>query len=218
MTSLVAPEAGAPADPESADPSLTDHAARIVAACEHRNLDERDHTARHLGEPCPYAVAAAILLDEPDPRDLVEEWRVDISGILIKGLAPLTLNRYPTNHFAKNKTIHTLKARVRNAIRNNEVPHLARVQVQLHFQPARNNVRDIDNLVATLKPAIDALHQPDKLDSADLDADRKWQPILDGDDPRYVTWIPPVLHPAVKGQPAKMWLILRSYPDPQPPL
>jgi crossover junction endodeoxyribonuclease RusA len=203
-------------DPEVSSPlwgMLIGQAEVIRQACEHTRADlpERDHVARHFGEPCPYEVSAALLLGEPDPRDLVTEWSIDISSTLIRGAAPLTLNRYPSNHFAKNRAVAAIKARVRNAVRDAELPHLDRVHVQLHFRPATALFRDQDNLVATLKPAIDALHQKDERESADLDQDRKWVPVIDGDDPRYVTWIPPVLHPPVKKQPAKMWLVLRSY-------
>lgn len=185
---------------------LTDLATRIEGACDwwHATgaygLDEAEHTAFHFGEPCPYAVAAALILDQDDPRDVIAEWRIDLP--FPKDKPPLSLNgRYHWAVYAN--LVAQTKAITRNAVRANDVPHLDHVHVELHYRGRTNAVKDVDNIVATLKPCIDALHQPDERS--------RWEPIVDGDDPRFVTWRPPVLHKAEKGKPGQLWLILRSY-------
>jgi crossover junction endodeoxyribonuclease RusA len=181
----------------------------VRSRTEYASSDEHDrlHAAHHLGEPCPYQVVAAHILGEPDPRDLVAEWRIDLDPILdAKGRAPLSLNDrvHWAAHAAK---VSRIKAGTRNAVMAAGVPHLAHVHVELHYRPKTNRYRDVDNLVATLKPAIDGLHQRDE----SVNVPVPYEPIVDGDDPRFVTWSPPVLHPAVKAQPSSLWLVLRSY-------
>lgn len=165
------------------------------------------HVAYHHGEPCPYDVVAVVLTGGEDPRLLVAEWRIDITGALdAKGKVPLSLNS--RMHWAAHAAgVARIKNVTRNAIIAVDVPHLDHVHVEMHYRPATNRFRDIDNLVATMKPAIDALHQRDTSPNAPV----PFEPIVDGDDPRFVTWTPPVLHPWVKGEPAGLWLILRSY-------
>lgn len=65
------------------------------------------------------------------------------------------------------------------------------VAVALHYQPRDNRRRDADNLVPTLKACCDGLVD------AYLVAD---------DTPDLMTKLMPVIHPAVKGEPARMWL------------
>lgn len=170
--------------------------------------DARDvsHHAFHFGSVCPYDAVAAILAGQPDPRDDVAEWRIDISAALnSKGGVPLSMN--DRMHWAaKANATSRVKAIVRNAVMAAEVPHLDWVHVEMHYRPKTNRFRDIDNTVATLKPAIDALHTRDTSEKAPVPFD----PIVDGDDPRYVTWSPPILHAVVRGQLPGLWLILRS--------
>jgi crossover junction endodeoxyribonuclease RusA len=161
----------------------------------------------HDGEPCPYLVAACHIQGLPDPRELVSEWRINLPY----EKPPMTLNNMPSNPFAKASKVKEIKARVRNAVRDAGVPHLDRVHVELHYRGKTNALKDADNLIATLKPAIDALHHADDLESKNLDVERRWVPIVDDDDGRYVTWRRPVLHRAEKGKPGAVWLILRSY-------
>jgi crossover junction endodeoxyribonuclease RusA len=172
-----------------------------------RDDDGAHHSAQHHGAPCPYEVAAAHLAGLPDPRDRVATWRLDLDPILdAKGKAPLSLN--DRQHWAAHATkVARIKAGVRNAVLAADVPHLDHVHVELHYRPATNRFRDIDNLVATQKPAVDGLHQRD----TSVNVPVPYEPIIDGDDPRFVTASWPVLHPWVKGQPASLWLLLRSY-------
>lgn len=157
------------------------------------------HEAYHQGHACPYLVVAAKLAGHPDPRDLTAEWRVDLP--FLKGKPPMSLNDR-RNPFAHSAMVARVKAITRNAVRDADVPVLGHVHVELHYQPRTNVIGDADNLVATLKPCIDALHQPDERS--------RWTGIVPGDDARYVSWSPPVRHAAIKGHDARTWLILRS--------
>jgi crossover junction endodeoxyribonuclease RusA len=143
----------------------------------------------------------AVLAGLPDPRDAVVSWEIDLP--FPDGRPPISLNDRGNHWATKAKKIELVKAITRNAVRAAAVPPLSHVHVELHYRPATNRFRDADNLVATLKPAIDALHQPDERSH--------WEPILPGDDPRYVTWSQPAFHPAVKGMGAATWLVLSSY-------
>jgi crossover junction endodeoxyribonuclease RusA len=173
--------------------------------CQGRGEDI-SHEAFHYGSPCPYLVVAAVLAGQPDPRDEVAEWRVDISAVLdSKGKAPLNLNDR-LHWAAKAAKVARVKAATRNAVMAADIPHLDYVHVELHYRPASNRFRDVDNTVATLKPVIDALHSRDTSDNAPVPYD----PIIDGDDPRFVSWSPPTLHPWIKGKTPAMWLVLRS--------
>lgn len=158
------------------------------------------HAAFHYGSACPYEVCAARLELLDDPRDAVQEWKVDISLALKKtGGVPLSLN--DRTHWAAVATAKDRVKRItREAVLAAGVPHLSHVHVEMHFRPATNRVRDADNTVATMKPAIDALHH----------GDEHFFPIVDGDDARFLSWSPPVLHRAEKGRPPALWLILRS--------
>lgn len=164
--------------------------------------DARDitHVAFHNGSPCPYQAMADVAAGLPDPRDAVTVWEIDLP--FADGKPPLTLNA--RDHWAAHATkVERIKAITRNAVRAASVPQLGHVHVELHYRPATNRFRDIDNLVATQKPCVDALHQADERSH--------WEPIVPGDDPRYASWSPPVLHPPVKGLGAATWLVLRSY-------
>ncbi len=125
----------------------------------------------------------------------LDEWRVDLPY----ARPPLSLNDRGAWQ-GRARTIEALKARTRVAVTHAEVPALARVHVTLHYRPRDNRIRDADNLVATLKPCIDALHQPAL----------GWSPIVGGDDRRFVSWSPPVIHPAVKGTPPGVWLTIAA--------
>jgi len=183
----------------------------VAALCWWRrgHAPDLSHAAYHFGDVCPFDTVAAILDGQPDPRDLIAEWRIDITPALKPdGKVPLSLNDRGMHWAAKAKAIERVKAVTRNAVTSADVPHLDHVHVELHYRPKTNRFRDVDNVTATLKPAIDALHQPDTSENAPV----PFVPIVDGDDPRFVSWRPPVLHPWVKGQPAALWLVLRAAP------
>lgn len=152
--------------------------------------------------------AACSVCGAPADVEPVGEWRIDISGALKPdGKVPLSLN--DRIHWAAHASaVARVKSVVRNAVMEAEVPHLDRVHVEMHYRPKTNRFRDVDNIVATQKPAVDALHQPDTSKNCPVPFD----PIVDGDDDRFVLWLPPKLHPWEKGRPAALWLILRALP------
>lgn len=163
------------------------------------------HTAFHFGSICPYDAVAEVLAGRPDPRDLVAEWKIDITAALTaKGAVPLSLNDR-LHWAARASAVDRVKSITRNAVMAAEVPQLDHVHVEMHFRPKTNRFRDIDNTVATLKVAIDALHHRDTRTPP-----VPYDPIVPGDDPRYVTWSPPVLHAWQRGQLPALWLVLRS--------
>lgn len=140
------------------------------------------------------------MIVDPD----VAMWRVDISAALdAKGRVPLSLNSR-LHWAAYAAAVDRIKSVTRNAVIAAGVPPMQCVHVEMHYRPATNRFRDVDNIVATLKPAMDALHQRDTSKHAPVD----FEPIVAGDDPRYVSWTPPILHPWVRGRAPALWLIL----------
>jgi crossover junction endodeoxyribonuclease RusA len=194
-------------------PDATKLGPHVGALCEFFGAEALEHAAQHAGGPCPYLVVAEVLAGRPDPRLFVEEWRLDISSVLKakpRGAVPLSLNDRGMHWASKASAVDRVKAAVRNAVLAAGVPHLPRVHVELHYRPGTNRFRDVDNVVATLKPAIDGLHQRD----TSLNAPVPYEPIIDGDDPRFVSWSPPVLLPWQRGRDAELWLLLRSWGPP----
>lgn len=86
------------------------------------------------------------------------------------------------------------------------VPH---VHVTLHYVPRDRRVRDADNLVATLKPAIDALT------AAGADRGRVCLSIVPDDDPSHVSWSTPVIHDPDEHGP-RLWLDVQTMPAAPP--
>jgi crossover junction endodeoxyribonuclease RusA len=78
------------------------------------------------------------------------------------------------------------------------IPLLERFTAILHYQPRDNRRRDTDNLVATLKPLVDGLRD------AHVAVD---------DDTTHYRLSEPVIHPARKGEPARMWLTVIDLSD-----
>lgn len=168
------------------------------------------HAGYHHGWHCPIIVESLLAAGQPDPNNDVAEWRIELP--FVAGKPPMSLNdRY--GHWAVRASIvEKVKAITRNAIIGAEIPQLGSVHVELHYRGRTNAVKDADNYVATLKVCIDAMHHADKL------LGDRWQPILQGDDARYVTWSKPYLHHATKGAGAATWLILRTTTGPEQPV
>lgn len=116
---------------------------------------------------------------------------------------PLSLN--DRKHWrSRHRVVREVRTRVSWRVRQAAgragltTPH---VHVQLAYVPPDARVRDPDNLVATLKPCIDALTQTGK--------DRGWPayPLVADDDPAHVSWSPPRID-RPDGHGPRMWLIL----------
>lgn len=110
---------------------------------------------------------------------------------------PLTFTKPPLN---MNQRMHwAQKAKITKAIRHEamircratRIRKANHITVQLHYQPRDNRRRDSDNLVPTLKALCDGI----------VDAG-----VVTDDTPDYMTKIMPTIHPAIKGQPGRMWL------------
>lgn len=68
------------------------------------------------------------------------------------------------------------------------------ITVLFHWQPKDNRIRDDENPVATLKPAADGL----------VDAG-----LVPDDHSGHMSKVMPIIHPAIKGEPARCWLEIR---------
>ena len=138
-----------------------------------------------------------------------------VPGRLPRYILPLPYDRPPLslNDRGRSKAAVRGKARkvrelraavyvVGKALKAEPWPHL---RVVLHYVPADARVRDRDNLVATLKPCIDALTAKG--------ADRGWPCLgmVPDDDPEHISWAPPVIHePDEHG--ARVWLTVQALP------
>lgn len=112
---------------------------------------------------------------------------------------PLTLN--PAGVGTTRGAVYARAAQIRSvradaawlAHRDHLPRNVAHVAVQLHYRPRDNRHRDPINLTATQKALVDGL--------------RDYRLVPD-DDPRFVTDLMPVIHPAEKRKPGRMWLEL----------
>lgn len=121
---------------------------------------------------------------------------------------PLSLN--DRHHYRKRarlvKAIRVAVVVRAKQLKMRPVPH---VHVVLHYVPRDARTRDADNLVATLKPAIDAL-------TADgADRGRVCVGIVPDDDPAHVSWSTPVIHEPDEHGP-RMWLDIQTMPAAPP--
>ncbi|MFC9768634.1 hypothetical protein [Rhodococcus jostii] len=71
------------------------------------------------------------------------------------------------------------------------LPKSGHITIGLHYRPRDDRRRDVDNLMPVLKACADGVVD------AGLVAD---------DTPEFMTKHMPVIHPAVKGEPGRMWL------------
>ena len=111
---------------------------------------------------------------------------------------PLSLNGgVPTSvraMRAKAALIADVRANGRLLARYAQLPrNVAHVRVQLHYAPRDNRHRDAINLTPTQKALVDGFRD---------------YGLVAEDDGRYVTDLMPVIHPAEKGQPGRMWIEL----------
>jgi crossover junction endodeoxyribonuclease RusA len=122
---------------------------------------------------------------------------VEIDLPLWRGKAPLTLNQrlHWRDQRARARTIREAAAWRVKALR---LGTLAHVSVQLHYATGDNRRRDSDNLVPTMKPAVDGL----------VDAG-----LVPDDDPAHVTTIMPAIH---NGPGARRLWITISTPTEEP--
>lgn len=111
---------------------------------------------------------------------------------------PLSLNDRG-HHQARARVVADVRRTVYLMARAHQLPKgLDHVTVQLHYRPRDNRRRDTDNLVATLKPACDAL--------AAGTSKHPGYGLVPDDIPSHMSKPEPIIHPAEKGQPGQLWL------------
>lgn len=104
---------------------------------------------------------------------------------------PLTLNARLGKH-EQDARVASIRYDVANMARSVlRGLHANRVRLELHYRPQRRNRRDGDNLVATLKPAADAL----------VDCG-----LVPDDAPQYMDKIMPIIELPERGRPGALWL------------
>ena len=117
---------------------------------------------------------------------------------------PLNLNDSPSvsrgARMARNNAIQNIRDTAYWIAHQHKLPRgLSHVTIQLHYQPKTKRNTDAINLCATQKALVDGLIGTPQKPGYGL---------APGDDSRYVTDLMPVIHPAVKGQPGRLWLVL----------
>jgi crossover junction endodeoxyribonuclease RusA len=106
----------------------------------------------------------------------VTSFELDIP--LHRGNPPLTLNQR-LNHYEKNRRTQTIRDAVGWRVKAAKIGSHQHVTVQLHYATGDNRGRDTDNLVATQKPAVDALVSAG---------------VIPDDTPQHLTWWAPAIH------------------------
>lgn len=115
------------------------------------------------------------------------EWRIDLPFS-----KPLSLN--DRMHWrVKAKHTKAWRGVACDLARRDRIPTLERFTAVLHYQPRDNRARDADNLVASLKPLVDGLRD------AHVAVD---------DDTAHYALASPQIHPARKGEPGRLWLVV----------
>lgn len=125
-------------------------------------------------------------------RAIPRSWRIPLAYDKI----PLSLNdRTPWQ--VRAREVRNLRDRVRQYTRHLQIPRLDAIHVEMLWTPKTRRTRDLDNLVATLKPAIDGLRDyPERhrtVDGVRRLVSPAWVGVVPDDDPQHVTWARPAL-------------------------
>lgn len=100
---------------------------------------------------------------------------------------------------AKSAKAATIRADVCTLARAAGIPPQDAIHVRLHYRPATAHRRDADNLVATLKPAIDGLRDAH---------------VIPDDDPAHLDWSAPRIHPpSLPDRTSSLWLVITPTGD-----
>jgi crossover junction endodeoxyribonuclease RusA len=108
---------------------------------------------------------------------------------------PLSLNDRGVYWAAKARKVREVREAAYFLARSANIGQHERVRIELHYRPATVRGRDSDNLVATYKPCVDGVITDAKAAPDDTDA--------------HVERVFPVIHESVKGEPGRMWLVIR---------
>jgi crossover junction endodeoxyribonuclease RusA len=91
---------------------------------------------------------------------------------------PLSMNDR-MHHMVKAKTVKAWRDAAKDAIADADVPSCVRVRATLVYVPGQNRRRDPDNLVAAMKPVVDALVDAGVVpDDTQEEVERVWPQIL----------------------------------------
>ena len=111
---------------------------------------------------------------------------------------PLSLNdrgQTPGARAARSAVAARIKADTAHIARAARIGEQTAIHVRLHYQPKNRIRRDADNLVATLKPAIDGLVVAG---------------IVPDDSPEYVDWSAPRIHEPNEQREPRLWLVVTA--------
>jgi crossover junction endodeoxyribonuclease RusA len=115
---------------------------------------------------------------------------------------PMSLNDSPPasrgGRIALSKRKASIRQHAADVARRAGIPRLERFSAVLHYQPRDNRSRDAMNLYGTHKHLVDGLVEAGVC--------------LDDDDAHFKDEAP-VIHPARKGEPGRMWLVVRDLSD-----
>lgn len=112
---------------------------------------------------------------------------------------PLSLNdrgQTPGARRAKSAKAAMIRADVSTLAKAANIPPQDAIHVRLHYRPRTAARRDADNLVATLKPAIDGLRDAH---------------VIPDDDPKHLDWSAPRIHPpSLPDRTPALWLVITA--------
>lgn len=135
-----------------------------------------------------------------------QQWTLD----LIYSRLPLSLNDH-RHRMVVYRDQTTLRHRVRMLARQQRIPRLERIHVQMHWTPATRRVRDGDNAVATLKSCIDGLRDYPPRRRGGVIVQPSWVGVVPDDDPEHVDWSPPIIHDPDPRLAARLRLVITDW-------
>lgn len=168
-------------------------------------------TPRPAGRPAtrPAAAAARPPARPAPPTEAI----IDLTGLPRMNPNDGAYTHWGKKHRAAQeiRTVVTLRAR------QARIPTgLRHVTIEYHFRPAEDRYRlDPRNLASLLlwKHAQDALHAHRGGNTSGARGPK--HPVVHDDSPGFMTEVGPTQHPAVKGEPAAAWLVIRWGNDEQ---
>lgn len=154
---------------------------------------------------------AAVRVPRPPKPAPPTEAVIDLTGL------PMMSPNGRPNHFARARDTHTIRHSVAWRARAAHIPTgLDHLTIEYHYRPAEDRYAwDTRNLASAgiWKAAQDALHAHRGRNTAGARGPK--HPIVHDDSPGFMTEVGPTQHPAVKGEPAAAWLVIRWDNDEQ---